>query len=112
MPLRHTANQALTARATTAQPHHLGIGGGLVNEDQPGGIKHALFSHPAPARPSSAVGWHWWACLQLATKVELFLNLKTARRIAPPSATTSAPNCIGGCVDDRNGLWRCQSVYS
>src|SRR5262245_35120953 len=51
MPLRHTANQALTARATTAQPHHLGIGGGLVNEDQPGGIKHALFSHPAPARP-------------------------------------------------------------
>src|SRR5262249_12291343 len=26
MPLRHTANQALTARATTAQPHHLGIG--------------------------------------------------------------------------------------
>src|SRR5262245_56172902 len=34
MPLRHTANQALTARATTDQPHHLGIGGGLVNEDQ------------------------------------------------------------------------------
>src|SRR6516164_57229 len=51
MPLRHTANQALAARATTTQPHHLGIGGGLVDEDQSSGIKHALFSHPAPARP-------------------------------------------------------------
>src|SRR6266481_5834885 len=51
MPLRHTANQALSARATTTQPHHLGIGGGLVDEDQSSGIKHALFSHPAPARP-------------------------------------------------------------
>src|ERR1700756_5504766 len=51
MPLRHTANQALAARATTTQPHHLGIGGGLVDEDQSSGIKHALFSHPAAARP-------------------------------------------------------------
>jgi hypothetical protein len=28
-----------------------GIGGGLVDEDQSSGIKHALFSHPAPTRP-------------------------------------------------------------
>src|SRR5215470_20288197 len=54
MPLRYTANQALAARATTAQPHHLGIGGSLIDEDQTGGIKHALFSHPAPARPRHA----------------------------------------------------------
>src|SRR6516165_4690516 len=37
MPLRHTANQALAARATTTQPHHLGIGGGLVDEDSRAG---------------------------------------------------------------------------
>ena len=42
----------LDRRPTTTQPHHLGIGGGLVDEDQSSGIKHALFSHPAPARPS------------------------------------------------------------
>jgi hypothetical protein len=35
---------------TAAQPHHLGIGGSLVDEDQVGRIKHALFSHPALAR--------------------------------------------------------------
>src|SRR2546430_11847876 len=54
MPLRHPANPALAARATTSQPHHLGIGGGLVDEDQSSGIKHALFSHPAPARRATS----------------------------------------------------------
>src|SRR5262245_19935727 len=49
MPLRHTANQALTARATTAQPHHLGIGGGLVNEDQPGGRARATSARSCSA---------------------------------------------------------------
>src|SRR5262245_20217079 len=48
--LRHAADQPLAARATAAQPHHLGIGGSLVDEDQVGRIKHALFSHPALAR--------------------------------------------------------------
>jgi hypothetical protein len=34
--------------ATAVQPHHLGVGRGLINEHQPSRIKHALFSHPAP----------------------------------------------------------------
>src|SRR5437764_2627890 len=51
MPLRHTADQALAAPATAAQPHHLGIGGGLVDEHKVRRIKYALFSHPAPACP-------------------------------------------------------------
>jgi hypothetical protein len=32
------------------QPHHLGIGGCLIDEHQPGRVKHALFSHPASPR--------------------------------------------------------------
>src|SRR6516165_2885866 len=51
MPLWHTTDQALAAPATAAQPHHLGIGGGLVDEHKVRRIKHALFSHPASARP-------------------------------------------------------------
>jgi hypothetical protein len=41
---------ALAAQATAVQPHHLRIGGGLVDEHKMLRIKHALFSHPAPAR--------------------------------------------------------------
>src|SRR5262245_54612604 len=48
--MRHTADQSLTARATAAQPHHLGIGGGLVEKHQSGRIKPALLSNPASAR--------------------------------------------------------------
>ena len=49
-PLWHTTDQALAAPATAAQPHHLGIGGGLVDEHKVRRIKHALFSHPASPR--------------------------------------------------------------
>jgi hypothetical protein len=45
--LRHMAHEPLAAGATTMQPHHLGVGRGLINEHQPGRLKHALFSHPA-----------------------------------------------------------------
>jgi hypothetical protein len=31
------------------QPHHLGIGGSLIDEHQPGRIEQALFVHPASA---------------------------------------------------------------
>jgi hypothetical protein len=47
MPQRHTADQALAAPATAAQPHHLGIRGGLIDEHKVCRIKHALFSHPS-----------------------------------------------------------------
>jgi hypothetical protein len=33
------------------KPHHFRIGGGLVDEDQVGRIKHAPLSHPAPPCP-------------------------------------------------------------
>jgi hypothetical protein len=49
--LRRAIDQALAAPATAVKPQHLGIGGGLVDKDQMGGIKYALLSHPAPARP-------------------------------------------------------------
>jgi hypothetical protein len=45
------ADQAFAARATAAQPDHFSVGGGLVDEYQPGRIKHGLLSFPAPARP-------------------------------------------------------------
>src|SRR6185369_10238540 len=51
MALRHSADQAFAAPATAAQPNHLGIGGGLVDEHKVHRIKHALFSHPTPACP-------------------------------------------------------------
>jgi hypothetical protein len=38
-------HQSLAADASAMQPHHLGIGGCLIDEHQPGRVKHALFSH-------------------------------------------------------------------
>ena len=51
MPLRDMIHQSLAADAPAMQPHHLGIGGCLIDEHQPGRVKHALFSHPASPRP-------------------------------------------------------------
>jgi hypothetical protein len=48
VPLRHAAHQPLTAGTAAIQPHHLGVGGCLIDEHQPGRVKQALFSHPAP----------------------------------------------------------------
>ena len=55
--MRHTADQAFAARASATQPHHFGIGGGLVDEHQPGRIKHGLLSFPAPARPGDVLAF-------------------------------------------------------
>jgi hypothetical protein len=44
------AHQLPAANATAIQPHHLGVGR-IINEHQPGRVKHALFSHPAPPCP-------------------------------------------------------------
>src|SRR5262249_61072856 len=51
MPLRRIADQPLSARTATAQPHHAGARPGLVDKHQSGRIEPALLSHPAPARP-------------------------------------------------------------
>jgi hypothetical protein len=50
MPLRRIADQPLSARTATAQPHHAGARPGLVDKHQSGRGEHALLSHPAPAR--------------------------------------------------------------
>jgi hypothetical protein len=42
------AHQPLAVGTTAVQPHHLGVGGSLINEHQPSRIKYTLFSHPAP----------------------------------------------------------------
>ena len=42
-------DQPLATRSTAAQPHHRGVGGGLVDEHQPRRVKHALVAHPAAA---------------------------------------------------------------
>lgn len=39
------------SRTATPEPHHLGGDRSLVDKHQVGGIKHALLSHPAAARP-------------------------------------------------------------
>jgi ProP effector len=44
-------HQPLAACATAVKPHHLGVGGSLVDEHQPGRIKQTLFAHPASACP-------------------------------------------------------------
>ena len=51
MALRYMIHQSLAADAPAMQPHHLDIGGCLIDEHEPGSVKHALFSHPAPSRP-------------------------------------------------------------
>jgi hypothetical protein len=50
MSVRGVANQSRTSWAPTSEPHHLGAGGSFVDKYQPGWIKHALLSIPAPAR--------------------------------------------------------------
>ena len=52
----------------TTHPHHFRIGGGLVDEDQPGRVKQAPLPHPAPTRPR-----HVGALLSAARR--LFLNV-------------------------------------
>ena len=42
-------DQPLAACATAVKPHHLGVGGSLVDEHQPGRIKQTLFAYPASA---------------------------------------------------------------
>jgi hypothetical protein len=50
MPVRRVANQSRAPWAPPSKSHHLSGGGGLVDKHQPGRVKHALLSIPAPAR--------------------------------------------------------------
>ena len=47
--MRRIVDQPLATRSPAAQPHHRGVGGGLVDEHQPRRVKHALVAHPAAA---------------------------------------------------------------
>ena len=49
MSMRNATHQPFTARATAPQPHHVGAGGGFVDEYQPGRVEHELLSPPASA---------------------------------------------------------------
>jgi hypothetical protein len=51
----YTADQAFAARATAAQPHHLGIGSGLVDEYEPGRTSMACSRFSTPARPDDVL---------------------------------------------------------
>src|SRR5262249_42994139 len=79
VPLRHPADQALTAPATTAQTRHLCIGGRLGNEYQPSRIKHALFSHPSASCPGH-VGTFLLRCAQAFFESEVMALKETPNR--------------------------------
>ena len=49
MSMRNATHQPFTAQATAPQPHHVGAGGGFVDEYQPGRVEHELLSPPASA---------------------------------------------------------------
>src|ERR1700686_1836676 len=49
-PKRNVAYQSDAARSPAAEPHHIGAHRGLVDKHQPGGVKHALLSHPTSPR--------------------------------------------------------------
>src|SRR5207244_12842366 len=51
MPVWNQSDQSFAAPASPPESHHVGAGGGLIDEYQPGGVEHALLSHPASARP-------------------------------------------------------------
>ena len=50
-PAWGAADQLDAAWAATIEPHHIRGDRSLIDKDQSGGIKHALLSDPAPARP-------------------------------------------------------------
>ena len=50
VPMRHTINQPHATWSATVEPHHVRADCRLVEKYQPGGIKQALRSNPAPAR--------------------------------------------------------------
>lgn len=49
--MRHLGRQALTVRAPAAQRRHIGLGPGLVDEDEAGGIDAILVGLPLLASP-------------------------------------------------------------
>ena len=50
MAMGHVGDQALAFLAAPAQPRHLGVGAGFVDEDQLGGVKPRLGLLPFGAR--------------------------------------------------------------
>jgi len=50
VPMRHAINQPHATWCATVEPHHVRADCRLVEKYQPGGIKQALLSNPAPAR--------------------------------------------------------------
>ena len=55
VPMRHLGEQLVSSRSPAAKARHVGLGPGLVDDDQPRWIKPALMHLPAQA-PSCDVG--------------------------------------------------------
>jgi len=51
MAVGNRADQSFAPRAAAPKSHQAGVGGGLVDEHQSGGIKQALLANPALPRP-------------------------------------------------------------
>ena len=71
--LRHLGDQAGAAGASPMPPGHVGLGPGLVDKDQPFGVKPALVFLPLLA-PAGDVG-----AILLAGVQALFLNVMPSR---------------------------------
>jgi hypothetical protein len=108
MPLWHSADEALTTPTTTAQTRHLRIGGGLVDKNQPGRIKHALFSHPAPSCPGH-VGPFLLRCAQAFFERDVMTLKETPNSgtAATVSARMRHTTCVGGCLFMEAKLTHC-----
>ena len=74
LALRDLVNEALSLRRPAAQPGHVGLGPGFIDEDQPPGVDEALIGSP-----SFAVATYVRAIL-LACDKGLFLTVTPIRR--------------------------------
>jgi hypothetical protein len=51
VPERHVINQSHPTQSATVEPHHVGVRAGLIDKNQPGGVKQALLADPLAACP-------------------------------------------------------------
>lgn len=63
VPVWRVIDEPLADRTAAAKSHHGTVGPGLIDEDQPGRVEHALLAHPASAR-ADHVGALLLGCVQ------------------------------------------------
>src|SRR5580693_900581 len=87
MTLWRKVHQSLAAGATAVQPHHLGIGRGLIDEHQPGRIEQALFAHPTSACPR-------YVRALLLCRAQTFFERDLVSWKKPPNRRPTARNLV------------------